>query len=96
MDVLFFYYVGYYVGLDVYDVFGYGWLVVLKKGYCVMVELGVYVLDDERFFKYFRGLVVRIEDSVVVDEEGLYVLMIEVVKEVEDIEVLRQGGVVVV
>ncbi|VBB80106.1 Putative peptidase [Podospora comata] len=89
MDVLFPHHVGHYVGLDVHDVPGYGRSVALKKGHCVTVEPGVYVPDDERFPKHFRGLAVRIEDSVAVDEEGPHVLTTEAVKEVEDIEALR-------
>ncbi|KAK0742402.1 peptidase M24, structural domain-containing protein [Apiosordaria backusii] len=89
MDVLFPHHVGHYVGLDVHDVPGYGRSVPLKKGHCVTVEPGVYVPDDERFPKHFRGLAVRVEDSVAVDEEGPIVLTTEAVKEVEDIEALR-------
>ncbi|KAJ4293818.1 aminopeptidase [Collariella sp. IMI 366227] len=61
----------------------------LRAGHCVTIEPGVYVPDDERFPKHFRGLAVRIEDSVAVDEEGPVVLTVEAVKEVEDIEALR-------
>jgi len=89
MGVLFPHHVGHYVGLDVHDVPGYPRSVPLKKGHCVTVEPGVYVPDDERFPKHFRGLAVRIEDSVCVDEDGPVVLTTEAVKEVEDIEALR-------
>ena len=61
----------------------------MRKGHCVTVEPGVYVPDDERFPAHFRGLAVRIEDSVFVDEEGPVVLTPEAVKEVVDIEALR-------
>ncbi|KAK0641112.1 peptidase M24, structural domain-containing protein [Cercophora newfieldiana] len=90
LDVLFPHHVGHYVGLDVHDVPGYGRSIALRKGHCVTVEPGVYVPDDERWPKHFRGLAVRIEDSVAVDEEGPHVLTTEAVKEVVDIEALRE------
>jgi len=89
LDTLFPHHVGHYVGLDVHDVPGYGRSCALRKGHCVTVEPGVYVPDDERWPKHFRGLAVRIEDSVCVDEEGPVVLTTEAVKEVVDIEALR-------
>ncbi|KAL2135056.1 hypothetical protein VTI74DRAFT_9976 [Chaetomium olivicolor] len=89
MGILFPHHVGHYVGLDVHDVPGYPRSVPLRAGHCVTIEPGVYVPDDERFPKHFRGLAVRIEDSVAVDEEGPVVLTPEAVKEVEDIEALR-------
>ncbi|KAK0708257.1 peptidase M24, structural domain-containing protein [Lasiosphaeris hirsuta] len=89
MDVLFPHHVGHYVGLDVHDVPGYGRGIQLKTGHCVTVEPGIYVPDDERFPKHFRGLAVRIEDSVCVNDDGPIVLTAEAVKEVVDIEALR-------
>ncbi|KAK3333774.1 peptidase M24, structural domain-containing protein [Cercophora scortea] len=89
MDVLFPHHVGHYVGLDVHDVPGYGRCVPLRKGHCVTVEPGVYVPDDERFPAHFRGLAVRIEDSVCVDADSPFILTTEAVKEVDDIEALR-------
>ncbi|KAK4134867.1 Creatinase/aminopeptidase [Trichocladium antarcticum] len=89
MGVLFPHHVGHYVGLDVHDVPGYPRSVPLKAGHCVTIEPGVYVPDDERFPQHFRGLAVRIEDSVCVEDDSQIVLTAEAVKEVEDIEALR-------
>ncbi|KAH6842982.1 peptidase M24, structural domain-containing protein [Chaetomium sp. MPI-CAGE-AT-0009] len=89
MGTLFPHHVGHYVGLDVHDVPGYPRSTPLKAGHCVTIEPGIYVPDDERFPEHFRGLAVRIEDSVCVDEEEPLVLTPEAVKEVEDIEALR-------
>jgi intermediate cleaving peptidase 55 len=47
------------------------------------------VPDDERWPKWARGMGMRIEDSVCVDEESPFVLTTEAVKEVVDIEALR-------
>ena len=88
-EQLFPHHVGHYVGLDVHDVPGYSRAIPLRKGHCVTIEPGLYVPDDERFPKHFRGLAVRIEDSVCCDGENPLVLTTEAVKEVVDIEALR-------
>lgn len=90
LETLFPHHVGHYVGLDVHDCPGYGRNVPLRAGHCVTVEPGVYVpADDDRWPVHFRGMGVRIEDSVCVDETGPVVLTTEAVKEVVDIEALR-------
>ena len=45
--------------------------------------------DDERWPQYFRGLGIRIEDSVRIGKETVEVLTTTAVKEVEEIEALR-------
>ncbi|KAI2466877.1 aminopeptidase-like protein [Annulohypoxylon bovei var. microspora] len=89
IGVLFPHHVGHYVGLDVHDVPGYPRNVALKDGHCITIEPGIYVPDDERWPKAFRGLGVRIEDSVCVGDDNPLILTTEAVKEVDDIEALR-------
>ncbi|GAW26952.1 putative xaa-pro dipeptidase [Rosellinia necatrix] len=91
MRVLFPHHVGHYVGLDVHDIPGYPRSVVLREGHCVTVEPGIYVpdADDDRFPAHFRGMAVRIEDSVAVGDDNPLILTTEAVKEVADIEALR-------
>ncbi|ORY61602.1 peptidase M24, structural domain-containing protein [Pseudomassariella vexata] len=89
MDLLFPHHVGHYIGLDVHDVPGYSRGITLREGHCVTVEPGIYVPDDERFPKHFRGLGVRIEDSIAVGDDNPFTLTTEAVKEVVDIEALR-------
>ncbi|PTB64589.1 prolidase-like protein [Trichoderma citrinoviride] len=89
VNELFPHHVGHYIGLDVHDCPGYSRREILKRGHCVTVEPGVYVPDDERWPKHFRGMGVRIEDSICVDEDAPYILTTEAVKEVADIEALR-------
>ncbi|CAL3962573.1 hypothetical protein PZA11_000305 [Diplocarpon coronariae] len=89
MDILFPHHVGHYIGLDVHDCPGYSRSVPLKAGHCVTVEPGIYVPDDERWPAHFRGMGIRIEDSVCVQEDSPLILTTEAVKEVVDIEALR-------
>jgi len=51
---------------------------------------GIYVDQSERWPEHFRGIGIRIEDSVCVQENGPLVLTTEAVKEVVDIEALRR------
>ena len=46
---------------------------------------GLYIPNDDRWPEHFRGIGIRIEDSVCVQEEGPLVLTTEAVKEVIDL-----------
>ncbi|CAK7274784.1 aminopeptidase [Sporothrix epigloea] len=89
LAVLFPHHVGHYVGLDVHDTPSTPRHIPLKVGHCVTVEPGIYVPDDTRWPAHFRGLAVRIEDSICVGEDDPHILTTEAVKEVVDIEALR-------
>ncbi|CAG8220359.1 unnamed protein product [Penicillium salamii] len=105
LNVLFPHHLGHYVGLDVHDCPGYSRGYDLKAGQCITIEPGIYVPNDERWPAHFRGIGIRIEDSVCVGDEHPIVLTPEAVKEVcspgfsvlgianlyqvEDIEALR-------
>ena len=89
INSLFPHHVGHYIGLDVHDCPGHSRGEILRKGHCVTIEPGIYVPHDERWPRHFRGMGIRIEDSVCVDEDSPYVLSTEAVKEVVDIEALR-------
>ncbi|CAK7212019.1 aminopeptidase [Sporothrix bragantina] len=88
--VLFPHHVGHYVGLDVHDTPSIPRHIPLQVGHCVTVEPGIYVPDDTRWPAHFRGLAVRIEDSICVGEDDPHILTTEAVKEVVDIEALRE------
>ncbi|KAJ8062887.1 hypothetical protein OCU04_008138 [Sclerotinia nivalis] len=89
IDVLFPHHVGHYIGLDVHDVPGYSRSKLLKEGHCITIEPGIYVPNDERWPSHFWGMGIRIEDSVCVQDDSPLVLTTEAVKEVVDIEALR-------
>jgi intermediate cleaving peptidase 55 len=90
LDILFPHHVGHYIGLDVHDCPGYPRSVPLKAGHCVTVEPGIYVPNDERWPVHFRDIGIRIEDSVCVQDDSPLILTTEAVKEVVDIEALRE------
>lgn len=88
----FFVKIGYWFGLDVYDVGDYcidGELCEFELGMVVMVELGIYVLlDDCSVFECWCGIGICIEDDVVVICCGNEVFIVVVLKEFDVIEVL--------
>jgi intermediate cleaving peptidase 55 len=89
IETLFPHHLGHYIGLDVHDSVGYSRKVVLSKGHCITIEPGVYIPVDEKWPKHFQGMGIRIEDSICVQADNPYVLTTEAVKEVVDIENLR-------
>lgn len=54
----------------------------LIKGYELMMVSGIYVPDNDRWPEKFRGIGIRIEDSVCVGDDSPIVLTPEAVKEV--------------
>lgn len=89
LETLFPHHVGHFIGLDVHDAPGYPRTGTLKQGNCITIEPGVYVPDDERWPARFRGLALRIEDSVVIGGTEPEILTATAVKEVSEIEALR-------
>ena len=90
LETLFPHHVGHYIGLDVHDAPGYPRSERLREDQCITIEPGIYVpVGDERWPSHFRGLGVRIEDSVRIGGEEVEVLTGSAVKEVGDIEGLR-------
>lgn len=90
MDVLFPHHVGHFIGLDVHDAPGYPRTERLRENQCITIEPGIYVPpDDDRWPEHFRGLGIRIEDSLRVGKEKVEVLTSTAVKDVDEIESLR-------
>jgi Xaa-Pro aminopeptidase len=84
--------VGHWLGLDVHDVGDYrveGQWRLLEPGMVMTVEPGIYISPDNRkVAKKWRGIGIRIEDDVVVTEDGCEVMTAAAPKTVEDIEAL--------
>ncbi|KAF2669850.1 putative metallopeptidase family M24 [Microthyrium microscopicum] len=89
MDILFPHHLGHHIGLDVHDCRKIPRRDKLKDGMCVTIEPGIYVPDNDRWPAWFRGMGIRIEDSICVTKGHPLVLTTEAVKEVVDIEALR-------
>ncbi|CAF9922164.1 hypothetical protein IMSHALPRED_005600 [Imshaugia aleurites] len=89
LEALFPHHLGHYIGLDVHDTPGQSRKTKLQPRQCVTIEPGLYVPNTELYPAHFRGMGIRIEDSVCVQEEHPLVLTTEAVKEVDDIEALR-------
>ncbi len=83
---------GHWLGMDVHDVGSYkqqGEWRDYEIGMVVTIEPGLYIApDDETVAEQWRGIGIRIEDDVVVTENGPLVLTKNVVKSVADIEEL--------
>ncbi|WPG98369.1 Hypothetical protein R9X50_00115800 [Acrodontium crateriforme] len=90
LDVLFPHHVGHFIGLDVHDAPGYPRTGRLRENQCITIEPGIYVPDVERWPEHFRGLGIRIEDSVCIGAERPEILTKTAAKSVEEIESLRE------
>ncbi|HKM37845.1 MAG TPA: Xaa-Pro aminopeptidase [Thiopseudomonas sp.] len=87
---------GHWLGLDVHDVGEYkvdGQWRALEAGMTMTVEPGIYIaVDNLDVPEQWRGIGVRIEDDVVVTENGCHVLTNAVPKTVADIEHLMAAA----
>jgi Xaa-Pro aminopeptidase len=77
--------VSHNVGLDVHDLGGIA--DTLKPGMVITVEPGLYIPSDDTTLKpEYRGFGVRIEDDVLVTQDGCTVLTLNAPREIKDIE----------
>jgi len=90
MQVLFPHHVGHYIGLDVHDAPGYPRNGPLEENQCITIEPGIYVPDTDRWPAHFRGLGIRIEDSVRIGKAEVEILTNTAVKDAQQIEDLRR------
>ncbi|KAF2857392.1 peptidase M24 [Piedraia hortae CBS 480.64] len=64
INTVFPHHVGHHIGLEVHDAATWPRTKKLEQNQCVTIEPGLYVPDDDRFPAHFRGLGIRIEDSI--------------------------------
>ena len=87
---------GHWLGMDVHDVGDYkigGAWRELEPGMCMTVEPGIYIaVDNQTVEERWRGIGVRIEDDVVVTEDGCRILTAGVPKGVAEIEALMAAA----
>ncbi len=80
---------GHWLGLDVHDVGDYkldGEWRTLEPGMVITVEPGIYVSPSDDIDKKWWNIGIRIEDDVLITENGNDVLTEVLVKEIDDIE----------
>lgn len=84
---------GHWLGIDVHDVGDYKiddkWR-LLEPGMVLTIEPGIYLAASRSIPKQYRDIGIRVEDDVVVTNDGPEVLTDSVVKEIDDIEALMQ------
>lgn len=80
--------VGHYLGMDVHDTPELSRSQPLQPGMAITIEPGLYIcLDDDQAPRQFRGMGVRIEDDVVIqDKGGPLILSSEAPKTIADVE----------
>jgi len=88
--------IGHWLGMDVHDVGDYKindeWR-LLEPGMVLTIEPGLYIPKNcETVDKKWRGIGIRIEDDVVVTQEGHEVLTHAAPKEIDEIESLMQAN----
>ncbi len=82
---------GHWMGLDVHDVGDYGSPArerLLEPGMVLTVEPGLYIAPDADVPPQYRGIGIRIEDDILITEQGHENLTDTVVKNADDIEAL--------
>ncbi|WP_318377521.1 Xaa-Pro aminopeptidase [Enterobacter sp.] len=84
----------HWLGLDVHDVGVYGAdrSRVLEPGMVITVEPGLYIAPDAEVPEEYRGIGVRIEDDILITEDGNENLTASVVKKADDIEALMAAA----
>lgn len=88
--------IGHWMGLDVHDPCPYtdekGESIDLKSGMVMTIEPGIYIRnDDMEVEEKYRGIGIRIEDDILITEEGCENLSYMIVKSVEEIEAICSG-----
>ena len=84
---------GHYLGLDVHDVGAYqknDQHRQYETGMVTTVEPGIYIRKDDKINSIYWGIGIRIEDDVLITNNGNTVLTGALVKEIDDIESLMR------
>lgn len=87
--------IGHWMGIDVHDQCPYkdenNKEIVLKKGMVLTIEPGIY-LDkcDKKIPQKYRGIGIRIEDDILITEDGYENLSFDIAKTVQEIENIKE------
>jgi Xaa-Pro aminopeptidase len=85
----------HWLGLDVHDVGDYGAPErgrILEPGMALTIEPGLYIAEDADVPPAFRGIGVRIEDNIIITDQGNENLTDTVVKDPDAIEALMAAA----
>ena len=85
---------GHWLGLDVHDVGDYKvddkWR-LLEPGMVLTIEPGIYLPASSGVLKRYRGIGIRVEDDVIVTDDGPEVITAGVPKTIDEIESIMQS-----
>ncbi|MDH4199078.1 MAG: aminopeptidase P family protein [Spirochaetia bacterium] len=88
--IFYMHYTSHFLGLDVHDVGKYyidGKSRLLQSGMVFTVEPGIYLSEDYDFIpEKYRGIGIRIEDDILITENGHEILTKGIPKEIKEIE----------
>jgi Xaa-Pro aminopeptidase len=85
---------GHWIGLDVHDVGEYKYKESPRKfqsGMVITVEPGIYINNNDKINPAYHNIGIRIEDDVLVTDNGNTVLTGSLVKEINDIESIMKN-----
>ena len=77
----------HYIGIDVHDTHLLGHDRPLEPGYAITIEPGLYIPDEAKYGPY-RGIGVRIEDDILLVQDGCEVMSASVPTSVKEVEEL--------
>ena len=87
--------IGHWLGMDVHDVGSYkkdGDWRDLEKGMVMTIEPGIYILDSlDDVDDKWKGIGVRIEDNIVINDSGFDVLTPNIPRTIEEVEQTVRG-----
>lgn len=80
--------IGHYLGLDLHDCQQVSGDRQLVPGMVLTIEPGLYIPEDPAYPEQFHGIGIRIEDDIVIEDQGCTIMTEAVPKEVEEVETL--------
>lgn len=78
--------IGHYLGLDLHDCPSVSYGEPLRAGMVITIEPGLYIPADPLYPDRYHGIAVRIEDDILITEDGCQVMTDLVPKHTEEIE----------
>eukprot|EP00798_Chlamydomonas_sp_ICE-L_P021162 gene21162-28053_t len=77
----------HYIGLDVHDTSLLSHQRLLKVGFAITIEPGLYIPDEEQYGPY-RGIGVRIEDDILLNQDGAEIMSAGIPTAIDEVEAL--------